>query len=225
MKRKTLFDEINKVVEKNNSLFDKCSVLQKELDGKEQEILLLKEKCSLLEKEKAELLVKIEELTNNFLETGVSVDDGNEVNDDVSLDDNFLNDSSDFEKDDADENSGDIDIEVTDNYSRVPNAEIPSCDKEVELSSRYIANGALDIASEAIGRVVLKCATVCNEFAANGNHNAKDLVNLALGRTEVFKSEVLALVSDDMSAEMLSAQINAKEVATIEYFEILLNQL
>ncbi len=225
MKKKTLFDEINKVVEKNNSLFDKCSALQKELDGKKQEIELLKEKCSLLEKEKAELLVKIEEMANNSFEISATINDDNEADYDASLEDSLLNDSSDLEKDDSGENSDGFDTETTDNDRKVPDSEISPRDKEVKLSSRYITNGALDIASEAIGRVVLKCASACNEFTANGSHNAKDLVNLALGRTEVFKSEVLALVTDDISVEMLTAQVNAKEVATMEYFEILLNQL
>ncbi|MBO5912302.1 MAG: hypothetical protein J6Q76_02395 [Clostridia bacterium] len=221
MRKKALFDEINKVVEKNNILFEKCSALQKELEAKECELIELKDKFKQLETENAELLVKLEETANISVVAEESDTLAETINNDASLEDDGTDASSDYVEDGNSDKDGDSDVKMPDNHSDVSDVE----DNNRKLNSKYIANGALDIASEAIGRVVLKCASVCNEFTANGNHNAKDLVNLALGRTEVFKSEVLALVSDDISIEMLTAQINAKEIASMEYFEILINQL
>ena len=82
----------------------------------------------------------------------------------------------------------------------------------------------LKISSSAIGRVVLKSAELCNKFANDNNINSKDLINLALGRTEVFKSEVLELTTQDISEELLTAELNLKETEIIEYFELLLKQ-
>lgn len=85
---------------------------------------------------------------------------------------------------------------------------------------------ALKMASEVIGRVVLKCAEVCNTFAAASNMNSKDLINLALGRTEVFKSDVLSLVSkEELSDERLKAELHSRETAVTEYFDLLLQQM
>lgn len=82
----------------------------------------------------------------------------------------------------------------------------------------------LKISSSTIGRVVLKSAELCNKFASDNNINSKDLINLALGRTEVFKSEVLELTTQDISEELLFAELNLKETEILEYFELLLRQ-
>lgn len=224
MRKKALFDEINKVVEKNNILFKKCSALKKELDEKELELNELKNKCEQLELKNAELLVKLEDAMNASSVMEEAEAEAETISNATSIEAGNADVLSDFVKDDDGIKLDKSEVEKRDN-SDVLDVKEPLNDNNVKLNSKHIAVGALDIASEAIGRIVLKCAAVCNEFTSNGNHNAKDLVNLALGRTEVFKSEVLALVSDDISIEMLTAQINAKEVATIEYFDILINQL
>ena len=52
------------------------------------------------------------------------------------------------------------------------------------------------------------------------------VINLALGRTEVFKSELLELISSgSMSDERLDAEIKVRETDVTEYFELLLKQL
>ena len=94
------------------------------------------------------------------------------------------------------------------------------------LKSTLLANNKLDSASSAIGRVVLKCTEACNTFVSAGDINSKDLINLALGRTEVFKSEVLSLAtSDNISIDTFNAELCLKETSVIEYFELLLKQI
>ncbi len=109
-------------------------------------------------------------------------------------------------------------IETEDVYSQSVNTT-----EKVEYKS-LLNESVLKISSSAIGRVVLKCAELCNTFASENNINSKDLINLALGRTEVFKSEVLQLASQEMSEELLLAELKLKETEILEYFELLLRQ-
>lgn len=90
--------------------------------------------------------------------------------------------------------------------------------KEVLLSNE------VNNASTVIGEVVLKCAELCNEFTELGGQNAKDLINLALGRTEVFKSDVLEIVSNDDSETDKEKAITDKVNSVYEYFELLKKQ-
>ncbi len=84
---------------------------------------------------------------------------------------------------------------------------------------------ALCSASAVIGKVVMECAEACNYFTKEGGPNAKDLVNLALGRTEVFKSEILQLVTEHNDFSEMSVEVNDKVAAIEEYFELLKKQL
>ena len=102
---------------------------------------------------------------------------------------------------------------------------LPTVDND-SITTTVLPEFGLKAASAAIGRVVLKSAEVCNTFAAASDHNSKDLINLALGRTEVFKSELLELISSgSMSDERLDAEIKVRETDVIEYFDLLLKQL
>lgn len=109
-------------------------------------------------------------------------------------------------------------IETEDVYSQSVNTT-----EKVEYKP-ILNESVLKISSSAIGRVVLKSAELCNKFANDNNINSKDLINLALGRTEVFKSEVLELTTQDISEELLSAELSLKETEILEYFELLLRQ-
>lgn len=82
----------------------------------------------------------------------------------------------------------------------------------------------LDKSSAAIGRVVLRSAEICDTFAKSGNENAKDLINLALGRTEVFKSEMLNAVTEK-SGEPIDDIILHAEAEVYNYFESLKGQI
>lgn len=80
-------------------------------------------------------------------------------------------------------------------------------------------------ATEAIGKVVLKCADICEEFAKLDNINSKDLVNLALGRTEVFKSEVLNILNESNNSDNIDIVLNEKMQAVFDYFNLLYGQI
>jgi chromosome segregation ATPase len=94
---------------------------------------------------------------------------------------------------------------------------------EEKISTDY--GSGVDLASTAIGSVVLKCSELCAHFAETGGPNAKDLINLALGRTEVFKSEALSVIEafDDISE--ISAELNKRMENTFDYFDLLKKQI
>ena len=83
----------------------------------------------------------------------------------------------------------------------------------------------IDAGSRVIGEVVVRCASLCNEFTERGGGNAKDLVNLALGRTEVFKSEVLSAVTDGGDNISLQEKLDQLKNSVFEYFELLRSQI
>lgn len=83
----------------------------------------------------------------------------------------------------------------------------------------------VELASTAIGSVVMKCSEVCSEFAEFGGSNAKDLVNLALGRTEVFKSEALSIIEECDDINVITTELQEKMNSAFEYFELLKRQI
>ena len=96
--------------------------------------------------------------------------------------------------------------------------------KETEIVSVDYGTG-VDMASEAIGTVVLKCSELCAHFAEAGGPNAKDLINLALGRTEVFKSEALSVIEAIDDITEISAELSKRMENTFDYFDLLKKQL
>lgn len=102
--------------------------------------------------------------------------------------------------------------------------DVTECTKVTQTEPVEVGSD-IEIASVDIGEVVLKCAEVCNIFTEHGGPNAKDLVNLALGRTEVFKSDMLAILSANDNILEVRSEINELKAAVFEYFELLKSQL
>lgn len=86
-------------------------------------------------------------------------------------------------------------------------------------------NREMQYASEAIGEIVIKCATVSNEFAKHGGPTCRELINLALGRTEVFKADCLTIASSNTSYSVKKECIDRIKADTEDYFESLKAQL
>ena len=127
---------------------------------------------------------------------------------------------------------GDTDLPLSDGEEEAScNTDIEEEKTEIKavrtkITSVVLPESALSLASTAIGRVVVKCAELCNHFASVSSANSKDLINLALGRTEVFKSDLLGLINGrEQTEERLSEEIKTKENDVLEYFELLLSQL
>ncbi|MBR5451650.1 MAG: hypothetical protein IKV36_01495 [Clostridia bacterium] len=86
-------------------------------------------------------------------------------------------------------------------------------------------NREMQYASEAIGDIVVKCATICNEFAKHGGPTCRELINLALGRTEVFKADCLTIASSSTSFSVKKECVDRIKAEAEDYFESLRAQL
>lgn len=230
MRKNLLIKEMNKVIEINNRLFEKCNDLQKQLKDKQTELdKLFSNYCDLREENE-----RLKQMTCEVASSETEPDNNTEESDSSDTEcantENSLIDSNEEDKDSLSDRMLDA-TDVSNAETEIPLKNDSDCYKPSEVEQQFNAefvvpdDELLDIASASIGRVVMKCASICNRFSADGSVNAKDLINLALGRTEVFKSEVMLLVSDNLSIDMLNAQINAKEVEILEYFDLLLKQI
>lgn len=210
MNKTKLIEEMNKVIEKNNRIFAKCRELEASLEEAKAQIERLTLENAALKAEN-ELLNMAKELNRNVPEAVVNA----EEQPSSDLDDAFAEPTV------EEAVNGDIAEPAEPTVTHT----LPTIDNG-SITTTVLPEFGLKAASEAIGRVVLKSAEVCNTFASSSDHNSKDLINLALGRTEVFKSELLELISSgSMSDECLEAEIEVRETDVTEYFDLLLKQL
>ncbi len=212
MRKKYLIQEIEGVAARNNELFKKCRELEKDCEKKSNELVELRQQ---LEELRAE---------NSILRhTAQNCAKSKTIIEDIGVENVQPAGGADSEVTTRIENADEKDIKEVFSQSSATSAVNEATDGSADFTP-LISEGILKLSSSSIGRIVLKSAELCNGFAKDCTPNSKDLVNLALGRTEVFKAEVLELVSQDLSEELIAAELNAKETAVIEYFELLSRQ-
>ena len=95
----------------------------------------------------------------------------------------------------------------------------PPANAEKPESEEFILPEEFNIASDVIGNIVIKAAGYINELTASDNPNKKELVNLILGRTEIAKAEILAIVSSEADIEAQKELINAQYDEALSYFK------
>lgn len=83
----------------------------------------------------------------------------------------------------------------------------------------------VEYASEVIGKLVLESANGSNMLTSGGNTENRELVNLLLGKTEVAKAEILAVVSSGGDFEEKKAKVDAIKDETLDYFSSVLAQI
>lgn len=82
-----------------------------------------------------------------------------------------------------------------------------------------------DYGAEIIGKIVVEAARLSNKLTGvDAGTNAKELVNLILGRTEVAKSEILNIVSTNVDFEAKRKAIDEQYNMAIEYFSSVMAQ-
>ena len=96
----------------------------------------------------------------------------------------------------------------------------PATEPLKKLEKKVVGN-----ASEVIGKLVIESAAGSNLLTAGGNTGHRELVNLLLGKTEVAKAEILAIVTDVGDFEEKKARIDAVSDETIDYFRSILAQV
>ena len=80
---------------------------------------------------------------------------------------------------------------------------------------------AFDYASTIISKIVLKSATLRNTINTSNDQNANELITLAIGKTEMLKSEVLQVVLSDLSTQDKMAKMDNLFGDVNEYFDSL----
>ena len=82
-----------------------------------------------------------------------------------------------------------------------------------------------DYGAQVIGKIVVAGARYCNRLTDNSSlANAKELMNLILGRTEVAKSEILKIVSSGYDEELKKEKIDAEYEKAVDYFDSVMAQ-
>lgn len=80
-------------------------------------------------------------------------------------------------------------------------------------------------AVKAIGKIVTESVKIGCVLASSDNENKKELLNLTLGRTEVAKNEISALVATGLEPDLLKASIDKECALVMEYYQSILAQL
>ncbi len=196
MRKKQLIKQIELLVAKNNELFNDNVKLAKE-------VLELKSELETL-KETVNSSANIKTTTAEDAEPSVSVKSLAPVE---PIIDN-------------------IDVPKTNDIFEEINESKAYEISDIDISLASVCEGnCAEYASELIGKIVLRSAEVCNTFAESGGQNAKDLINLTIGMTEVFKADALSIVTEKISDEDKNSKLLEKYTAATEYFDLLLTQI
>ncbi len=92
------------------------------------------------------------------------------------------------------------------------------------IEDSEIIDDITSFGSDIIGEVVLKATELSNELSNEKTGENKELINLILGRTEVAKSEILAISENqDLDAEIKNKMESVRDNA-FEYFESVMAQ-
>ena len=223
MRKKVLLKQIEMLIKKNDELYtddvclaeerEKKKALINELERRLEEPDEHAQRFAVLEPEQLAAMVLQDEKAENGRRDGETATDVSAVP--------VIEMKADI--DEPEENEPGVDKTGDEPVDTAP------CSDEYEESDLHAAAAGsvkeIDAGSRVIGEVVVRCASLCNEFTERGGGNAKDLVNLALGRTEVFKSEVLSAVTDGGDTISLQAKLHQLKNSVFEYFELLRSQI
>lgn len=111
-----------------------------------------------------------------------------------------------------------IEESATQQIEEMPNIEKVDIMEKIELSEE------MKYAASVIGAAVVEVTKICNKLTEQQNQNSKDLVNLALGRNEVLKSEILKILSSDITFSEKKALIEKEKCEAYDYFNSIVAQ-
>ncbi len=105
---------------------------------------------------------------------------------------------------------------------------VPSDYHDFDFADSPVPENGDDIntyAVKVIGKIVTESVKIGCVLASSENENKKELLNLALGRTEVAKNEISALVTTQLEADLIKASIDKEYALVMEYYQSILAQL
>lgn len=102
--------------------------------------------------------------------------------------------------------------------------EIPDIDSEYTVPENDIIKTEIsnetEYAAGIIGKIVVSAAQYCSKLGTmQEKSNAKELINLILGRTEVAKAEILKIVSSENSVEEKNNLMEKEHSNAEDYFQ------
>lgn len=203
MQKKSLIAELENLVKKNNEIYNECKAVSRRYEEAKVLATELQKQIADLEAKMLEKDAEIEGLRSELQSARES------VNAELPFDDT-----------DAAAAPNTFSEEMIDVLSNKPSVSAERANTEA-----VDYGAAVEIASAAIGEIVLQCTEACALFAEKGGSNAKDLVNLALGRTEVFKSEALGIIEESDDISHIVSTLESHKKNTLEYLELLKKQI
>lgn len=209
MRKKVLAGQINMLLAENKKLFDKANNAQLTADD-------YKAKYELAQIEKEALLKTVEELTkkSSELEERIQTQELKEQQKESVT----IEDFSPIEE---------VSVEIKEEVERQEVKEEKGTEDDLDFSKiadsldKISVNDNVAYAAAVIGEVVVSSTELCNYFVSTNNNNAKDLINLAVGRVEMFKNQTMKLLDEEDSKEnfKLKLQILVNEIN--DYFSSL----
>lgn len=113
---------------------------------------------------------------------------------------------------------------VLDSLHPSENNDATPIQKIEEKVTEAAANRDFEYASAVIGKIVVASAEYSNQLTVGGETRYIELVNLILGRAEVAKSEILAIVSLQEEFSVKKERIDIVFEKSKEYFESVMAQ-
>ena len=93
-----------------------------------------------------------------------------------------------------------------------------------EVCEKFVFGDDIEYGGSVIGEIVLNSAKYSNFLTENGETRYRELVNLILGKAEVAKSDILAVVKSENELEWKKSEIDKIKTEAIEYFDSILAQ-
>ncbi len=114
--------------------------------------------------------------------------------------------------------------EIKKEITELPKAEDTAIIQTVSQDEPQLRDG-ISLGSKIIGKIVLSSAEYCNRLTDVGAaSNAKELVNLILGRTEVAKAEILRLSALELDNETMLSAMERELNEAEDYFKSVMAQ-
>lgn len=96
--------------------------------------------------------------------------------------------------------------------------------EEIQKETPTEFSNDMQYAASAIGKVVVEVSKICDKLSGSNDSNKKELINLALGRSEVFKSQILYIVQSDAESELKQKMIEQEKKDAFDYFDSIIAQ-
>lgn len=97
---------------------------------------------------------------------------------------------------------------------------------EMEQKATVEFSDEMKYAASAIGSVVVEVTKVCNKLTDSADQeNKKELINLALGKSEVFKAQVLRILESEVDFANKQKMIEQERQETFDYFDSIIAQM